>query len=355
MKLTDKNIEAYLVLGAENKRYISGFTGSNSLVIAYENGGFFATDGRYTLQANQEVKSGFEKVIITAGDSFMEVLKKELQAKGIKRLGFDPNHINLSLYNDYKEALSFLEMVSVPSLVEEKRLCKTEEEINNIKEAVKITDRVLLEGQKEIKEGMTEKELANLLDYYHVKFGGEKPSFDTIVAFGENAALPHATPGDRKLKSGDIITVDFGCFYNGYCSDMTRTFFFGEPKSEELVKIHNIVNEAGKRQMAAVKEGASTKEIDAIGRDYITEQGYGECFAHGTGHGIGLEIHESPRLNTVSDVILKEGMAITIEPGIYVEGLGGVRIENDLIVRKDGAESLNQSDRSYNVLNELNK
>ncbi len=355
MNLISNNLDAYLVLGAENKRYVSGFTGSSSLVLKYPEGGFFATDGRYTLQANKEVKKGFEKVIITAGLDFLELLKKELKSKGVKRLGFDSNHINLNLYNQYKKALDFLEMVDVPFLVEEQRLCKTEEEITNIKEAVKITDRVLLEGQKEIKEGMTEKELANLLDYYHVKFGGEKPSFDTIVAFGENAALPHATPGDRKLKSGDIITVDFGCFYNGYCSDMTRTFFFGEPKSQELIKIHDIVNEAGKRQMAAVKEGASTKEIDAIGRDYIKEQGYGEFFAHGTGHGIGLEIHESPRLNNVSDFILKEGMAITIEPGIYIEGLGGVRIENDLIVRKEGAESLNQSNRSYNVLNELNK
>lgn len=355
MELKKNSIDAYLVLGAENKRYISGFTGSNSLVIKYEKGGFFATDGRYTLQAKEEVYEEFEQTIITAGASFKDVLKEELIKKGIKRLGFDGSKLTLTAYKEHKENLNFLEMVNVESLIEEERLFKKDEEVAKIKEAVKITDKVFLEGIKEIKEGMTEKELANLLDYYHVKFGGEKPSFDTIVAFGDHTALPHATPGERKLKKGDIITIDFGCFYEGYCSDMTRTFFFGEAQNDELVKIHNIVNEAGKRQMAAVKEGMSSFEIDKIGRDYIKEQGYGDKFAHGTGHGIGLEIHETPLLNTVSDVTLKDGMAITIEPGIYVEGLGGVRIENDLIVRKDGAEILNTSNRSYDVFNELEK
>ncbi|MFV0288396.1 MAG: M24 family metallopeptidase [Mycoplasmatales bacterium] len=214
-----------------------------------------------------------------------------------------------------------------------------------------ITDKTFNYCLQFLKEGITEKEYANKLDFYHKEFGADGPSFNTIVAFGEHAALPHAQPGARKLKQGDIITVDYGCFYKGYCSDMTRTFFFGQPQDEELVKIHEIVLQAHHLQIAAIAPGKSTKEIDKIGRDLITEHGYGQTFAHGTGHGIGLEIHEAPLLNSVSDTILKEGMIITIEPGIYLEGKGGVRIENDIIVTKDGYESLNQTDRSLDVYN----
>ncbi len=348
--------DAYLVLGRENKRYISSFTGSSSMVVLLKNNkGLFLTDGRYELQAQEEVDEMFNIKVLENNSLFLDELKKFLIKNNIKTLGLDYNHIKLSNYNKYKKELNFLQLKEINNLVENKRICKTKEEIENIKQAAKITDKTLNHCLKFLKEGITEAQFANLLDYYHKEFGASGPSFDTIVAFGENSAYPHANISDKKLKNGDIIKIDFGCFYNGYCSDMTRTFFFGKPKDKKLIDIHNIVKRAHEEQLKHLKEGENTKEIDKIGRDIITKEGYGDTFNHGTGHGIGLEIHEAPRLNQLTDVDLKEGMVVTIEPGIYVQGLGGVRIEEDVVITKDGYEPINQTDKSYDLYNDFIK
>lgn len=355
MNIKKYDIDAFLVLGAENKRYVTGFTGSSSMVLLLEGKGYFFTDGRYSIQSKEEVKDMFEIYILEQGESLMDAVINCLKSNNLTKLGLDGNHISYLEYKELQEGYKELEIKDIQGLVEGQRLCKTKDEIAKIKEAVRITDKTFNHCLQFLKEGMTEKEYATELDYYHQKFGATGPSFSTIVAFGDHSSLPHAMAGQRTLKKGDIIKVDFGCFYDGYCSDMTRTFFFGEPNDEELVNIHNIVREAHELQIKAVKPGIGTKEIDKIGRDYIKEKGYDGKFIHGTGHGIGLEIHESPRLNQASNVILEEGMAITIEPGIYLEGKGGVRIENDVIVTKDGYDSLNETDKSYDVYNKSNK
>ncbi len=341
---------AYIVYGDENKRYLSGFTGSFSIVILLENKGILFTDSRYQIQAKKEVYNNFDIKIIIPKDYIKEI-GDYLHSKGIKQLAFDPNLITLMQYENLKKDLSWIKLISKPGYIQSMRIYKSKDEISKIKEAVKITDKTLQHCLQYLEEGISEKQFANKLDYYHKEFGADGESFNTIVAFAENSAKPHAVSGNKKLKQGNIIKVDFGCFYKGYCSDMTRTFFFGEPKSKELIKIHDIVREAHELQLKALKPGVVAKDIDKIGRDYISSKGYTGKFTHSTGHGIGLEIHEEPTISSTSETILEEGMAITIEPGIYIEGLGGVRIENDVIVTKDGYVSLNTTSKSYDLYN----
>ncbi len=342
--------KAYIVYGYENKRYISGFTGSFSIVLLLENKGILFTDSRYQIQAKKEIYENFDIKIIEP-KNYIKEIGNYLQSKRIKQLAFDPNLITLTQYETLKSKFSWIKLISKPGYVQSMRIYKSKDEISKIKKAVKITDETLQYCLQYLEEGITEKQFANKLDYYHKKFGADGESFSTIVAFAENSAKPHAVSGNKKLKYGNIIKIDFGCFYKGYCSDMTRTFFFGESKSKELIKIHDIVREAHELQISAVKPGVIAKDIDKIGRDYISSKGYTGKFTHSTGHGIGLEIHEEPTINSTSETLLEEGMAITIEPGIYIEGLGGVRIENDVIVTKDGCESLNTTNKSYDLYN----
>lgn len=343
-------IDAYLVLGAENKRYCSGFTGTTCEVLLTKNKNYIITDGRYELRSKEEVNDDFEIIIINTSESYHTYLINLIKKENIKTLGFDGKMMSFAKYKNFENDLEGVALTSIESLIEKQRVCKTEEELEKIKKAVEITDKTFTDFLGLLKEGMTEIEAKNLVDHRHIVNGGEKASFDTIMAFGENTALPHASPTNRKLKKGDIVTIDFGVFYKGYCSDMTRTFFFGEPNEKELVDIHNIVREAHELQLSEVCAGKTVKEIDKLGRDYIASKGYGDKFIHGTGHGVGLEIHEAPTVNSSSDEILKAGMVITIEPGIYVEGLGGVRIENDVIVTETGYISLNKSSKEHNIL-----
>ncbi len=227
------------------------------------------------------------------------------------------------------------ELGAATSIIASIRMIKTQDEIEKLIAAQNIADRAFSELLGMLEPGMTEREVAMELEYFMKKFGADEPSFDTIVGSGPNGALCHATPSDRKLTYGDMVVMDFGVRKDGYCSDMTRTIAIGDPV-DELKKIYKIVREAQAMTLRAVKPGVEGKKLDAIARECIKARGYGDCFGHSLGHGFGLEVHEGPSASTRSNDVLRPGMTITVEPGIYVEGLGGVRIEDCLIVTDDG-------------------
>ncbi len=344
-----KDIEALFVTGHENKRYVSGFRGSESLVALLPTKVIFVTDGRYQTAIKTQLKDGVEAHITNVGQSHFDCMIELLKAEGINKLGIEATNMTVNMYDALKSALPSVELVSTIDVIEGLREIKTEEELDLIRAAVKITDKTFDYVIENIKPGMTEVEVRNLVDGGHALFGGDKPSFDTIVASGPNSALPHATPTERVIENGDIVTIDFGTFKNGYCSDMTRTFFVGEATNEKLIDIHNTVHKAWEVQIASAKAGITGHDLDKIGRDIITEAGYGEYFIHGTGHSLGLEVHENPRVAKGWHSELQVGHVVTIEPGIYIEGIGGVRIENDIIIRENGCESLNTAPTNFDV------
>lgn len=341
--LEKAKVDVLWISNEYNKRYITGFTGTTSEVFITKDQIYILTDGRYKTQVAEQVKEGVEILITETPKSYLENTKDFL--KGYKIVGVESEHVSYAMFNKLSEQIS-AEVVGVVGAIEELRAIKDDTEMTLIKKACQISDDCYKYVYENIKPGMTEIEIQVMIESYHILNGGESICH-TIVATGENAAKPHAVPTTRKVVEGDIITLDIGVFYEGYCSDMTRTFFLGEAKDEELKKIHGIVLEANRLQTEAVKAGVVCKDIDAIGRDYITSQGYGDKFIHGTGHGMGLEVHEEPYVAIGVETILEAGNVITIEPGIYIEGLGGVRIENDILVKEDGHEILNKSPMGY--------
>lgn len=341
--LENEQIDVLWVSNAINKRYITGFTGSTSEVFITKEKIYIMTDGRYQTQVYEEIKDGIEVIIATTPKSYFENTKTFLA--NYETVGIEAEHVSIATFNKLEAELG-PEIICVTGAIEKLRARKTPEEVAKIKKACEITDACLVYANQNIKEGMTEIEIQVMIESFHILNGGESICH-TIVATGENAAKPHAVPSNRQVKKGDIITLDIGVFYQGYCSDLTRTFFLGEANNEELIKIHGIVLEANRLQTEAVKVGMKGKDIDAIGRNYITECGYGDKFIHGTGHGMGMEVHEEPYVAIGVETELEEGNVITIEPGIYVEGLGGVRIENDILVTKDGYEILNKAPMGY--------
>ncbi len=342
-------IDVLIVTNHENKKYVSGFKGSESLVALFKDNVVFVTDGRYKTAVKADLKAGVEAYITETGQSHFDKLVSVLKTKNIKNIGIEANNMTVSMLENFKNAFDNCQFVSTYNELETVREIKSEEELDLIKEAVKITDKAFSYVIENIKPGMSEIEVRNMVDQAHFNLGADSLSFETIVASGPNGALPHAKPSDRIIEDGDMVTIDFGCFKNQYCSDMTRSFFVGSATNEKLIEIHNIVYKAWETQIAAAKAGMSGHELDKIGRDIIEEAGYGEYFMHGTGHALGLEVHENPRVAKGWTKQLLPGHVVTIEPGIYVEGIGGVRIENDIIIREGGCESLNTSNPNFDV------
>jgi len=345
-----KELDAFYVTNLVNVEYLTGFTGSAGAVLITKDATYFATDGRYKTQSQQEVRKDVKIIMTNAGESLAEALSKEVS---IETMGIEANYVTLDAYQEIKSKFDGVSIKLISGLLEKKREIKTQDEIAKTKEAVKITDLAFESLMSEELIGKTEIDIKNFLEAKMYELGGTGLAFDMIVASGENAAKPHATPSMKKIEKGDILTVDFGAKYKGYCADMTRTFFVSKPKRKKLVKVHYTVKEAMEAQIAMVAPGVSTNAIDKVGRDIINNQGYEGKFSHGTGHGFGIDVHETPYLNQVVDNVLKEGMIITIEPGIYIEGMGGVRIEQDLLVTADGCEILNKSNTSYDVYNNI--
>lgn len=340
--LKRKNIEAILITDYYNLRYLTGFTGSNGMALFTEKNQYFFTDFRYYEQADKEVKpNGFN--IIKSKGKIEDDVYNILSTEKIKKIGIEDKNITLDKYNKFKNIFKNIEFYMLEDEVQKLRVIKKENEILNIKKAVEIVDNSFTEILNYIKEGVTEKELANTLEYIMKKNGADEKSFDTIVASGVRSAMPHARASDKIIEKNRFLLFDFGAYYNGYVSDMTRTVFFGKNIDEKHKKIYEIVKEAQELGLKSAKAGITTKELDGIVRDFIKSKGYGDNFGHGLGHGIGLEIHELPTVSYRTDTKLCENMVCTIEPGIYIEGFGGVRIEDDVIIKKDGCEILNKT------------
>lgn len=339
-KLVENGLDAFLIKKIFNVRYLSNFSGSAGVVLITKDKNYFISDFRYKSQSNEEVLKDFEIIIFKqASNSFLGDLIKE---NDLKRIGVESNALVLSEFETIKKEFNNVEFVPVDSLIENIVIRKTEAEISEIQKAVDITDRVFEKMLSMIKPGMTEKEVAAEITYHHKKYGAEKDAFDPIVASGERSAFPHARPTGKVIQTGELVTLDFGCTVNGFNSDLTRTIAVGKIP-DDAVKIYNIVREAQQLCLDNVRIGIKGKDLDAFPRSYIAQHGYGDNFGHGTGHGLGLEVHEIPKINPYSEYILEENNVFTVEPGIYVEGFGGVRIEDDVVVRKDGCQILNKS------------
>lgn len=338
-------IDALLITSEFNRRYMTGFTGSAGVVLISKDKALFITDFRYVEQASKQCE-GFE--IVKHTGTIPEEVSEQAKKMGIQKLGFEQDHLTYSAFKAYEKAVK-TELVPISGVIEKLRLIKGESEIKILKVAADIADAAFKHILDFIRPGVTELAVSNELEFFMRKAGAASSSFDIIVASGYRSALPHGVASDKVIEKGDLVTLDFGAYYNGYVSDITRTVAVGEP-DEKLKEVYNIVLEAQLRGMEGIKPGMSGKEADALTRGHITEKGYGEYFGHSTGHGIGLEVHEGPALSAKSDIILEPGMLVTVEPGIYIPGLGGVRIEDDTLITKDHNEKLTHSTKELIIL-----
>lgn len=344
-QLQNLGINGLLITNPYNRRYMTGFTGTAGVVLISETKASFITDFRYVEQANKQVQ---HYDIVQHKGTIIEEVARLATSMGIKKLGFEQDDLSYSTYSSYKNEIG-VDFVPVSGAVEKLRLIKSEQEIKILKEATDIADAAFKHVLDFIRPGVTELDVANELEFFMRKAGAVSSSFDTIVASGFRSALPHGVASEKVIEKGEFVTLDFGAYYKGYCSDITRTVAVGEVSSE-LKNIYDIVLEAQLRGMAGIKAGITGKQADALTRDYITAQGYGEYFGHSTGHGLGMEVHESPALSFRSDTVLEPGMLVTCEPGIYVPNLGGVRIEDDTLVTVEGNEPLSHSTKDLIIL-----
>lgn len=344
-RLEELGLDGMLISSTYNRRYITGFTGTAGAALITKNKALFITDFRYTEQAVEQCL-GYE--IIRQKGSIPEEVASQVKKLGIQKLGFEEEHVTFSLYKVLEKGIA-AELVPISGEIEKLRLIKTASEIKILKEAAEIADAAFKHIINFIRPGLTELEVSNELEFFMRKSGAASSSFDIIVASGYRTALPHGVASDKLIETGDFVTLDFGAYYKGYVSDITRTISVGEP-ADKLKDIYNIVLEAQKLGVSKIKPGMTGKQADALTRDYIAEHGYGEYFGHSTGHGIGLEVHEGPALSMKSDIVLEPGMVVTVEPGIYIPGLGGVRIEDDIVITEDHNERLTYSDKELIIL-----
>ena len=318
----------------ESLYYLTGFTGEGGLVLTQDKI-LLITDSRYTEQTKREVPD-LPVYIVKKG--YEEEIAQVINDLGITRLSLSSRRMSHYLVNKLGNAVT-AQIVPQDDPVGELRKIKDSDEILRIREATRVTEESLQELLSEVKVGVTERHLALRLEWLMRTRGAERVAFDLIIAAGENTALPHYQPGDRKLREGDLLLCDIGAQVNHYCSDMTRVFSVGEP-TQQAKELYDLVLRANRTGVAALKPGASGKEVDAAARDVIAAAGHKEHFGHGLGHGVGLEVHESPRLSPLSKDTLQPGMVVTVEPGVYLPGFGGVRIEDLLVVTENGYESI---------------
>jgi len=342
--LKTKHLEAIIVLSDYNRRYLSGFTGTSGALIITNSEKLLLTDFRYIEQATDQA-AGF-KVIKQQGQ-LIESIKSTLEDLNVQNVGFEGNLVSYDTYLQLSK--SYISLISISGLIEKIREVKDEQEIANIQKAAQIVDDAYEYILTVAKAGMTELELKAKLESKMLELGSEGPSFNTIVASGVRGALPHGVASDKVINQGELITLDYGAYYNGYASDITRTFAIGEPDAQ-LKEIYNIVLQANLKGIEAAKQGITGKELDAVARDYITEKGYGEAFGHSLGHGIGLDVHEGPNLSKKSESTLELNNCVTIEPGIYLDGIGGVRIEDDILITENGCERFTKSSKDLIIL-----
>ncbi len=332
--MAEEELDAFLVSSPANRRYLSGFTGSNGYLVITDSEAILATDFRYIEQAQAE-SPGFEVNHIRGGEPWFPGLVDQLD---LSTVGFEADDMTVTAFSRLRETVEEAEtdvdFVKTAGVTEWIRAVKDDDEIESLDHAVQIADQAMAKIQREIRVGMTEREVAWELHKEMRRLGAEGPSFDTIVAVGPNAALPHHRADDTVVREGEPIVIDMGANYRGYCSDLTRTFVLGE-QDDTFRHIYGIVLQAQMAAIEAARPGMTGKEIDSVAREVITGVGYGDEFGHGLGHGVGLVIHERPMVEPRSQDVVDNGMVFTIEPGIYISGWGGIRIE-DIVVMEDG-------------------
>jgi Xaa-Pro aminopeptidase len=327
-----------------NIRYLSGFTGSDGVLIVSNNRTVLLVDGRYITQAKLEAA---DTEIFEYKDKIRGIVEA-VNELNLKHIGFEAESVVVQMYNLLIRELPDKVFVPVGEELRLLRAYKDEAEITLMRKAAQISSAAVLDLRSEIKFGYSEKELALQLETIARKSGADQLAFETIFASGENSALPHATPTDRKIKRGDFIVVDFGIKYKGYCSDETCTFVF-QKLTEEQNNVYQLVQEAQDRAIDIVREGVNAAEVDRCARNVFGKK-YEKYFSHGTGHGVGLEVHEAPRLSPVSRDILKAQMVVTVEPGLYFPGRWGIRIEDTVLVKKNSCEKLTKMDKRLTII-----
>ncbi|MCR6096681.1 aminopeptidase P family protein [Salipaludibacillus agaradhaerens] len=343
----ENGIDGILITNPYNRRYLTGFTGTAGVVVVSDEKAKLITDFRYIDQAQEEV---VEFEVIQHNRALHEEVANQVKEMGITRLGFEKNVMTYSHYDTYKATIN-CELIPVSELVENLRLIKSNEEVVIIQEAVDIADAAFSHIQSYLRPGVKEIDISNELEFFMRKNGAVSSSFDIIVASGYRSALPHGVASDKVIEKGELVTLDFGAYYKGYCSDITRTVAIGEPSSQ-LREIYETVLQAQLIGVNHIKAGLTGKEADALTRNYINEKGYGQYFGHSTGHGLGMEVHEAPGLSHRSDKRLKAGMVVTVEPGIYMTGIGGTRIEDDILITDNGNNILSKSSKELLILGE---
>ncbi|MFZ5996290.1 MAG: M24 family metallopeptidase [Nitrospirota bacterium] len=342
--LTRKKIDALYVGAIKNVRYLTGFTGSSGFVLISRDRGVFVTDFRYQEQAGNEVK-GYE-IEIERGKR-IKVLQALLKKLGAKRLGFET-----SLSYEFYALLKTLPLVLSPqsNLIENLRKVKDAEEVAAIREAVRRAEEAFLAVKPRIKAGVRERDIALRLEEQLKKTGCRSIPFDIIVASGNNASMPHARATEKKIAKGDFVIIDWGGEADGYFSDMTRTLLMSGEALSEKRAVYEVVNSAREKAVQSVKKGVTTRAVDAAARDTIKKAGYGDFFGHGTGHGIGLDVHEAPRVSWLRSERIADGTVFTIEPGIYIPHLGGVRIEDMVLMEKGKGVVLTTLGRELEII-----
>ncbi len=335
--LSARQLNGFLVTAQANGRYLTGFTGSDGLCFVTPAAAFFVTDFRYMEQAAKEVASFFD--LLFAHQSLFQPLAEKKLLPPLAKIGFEAAHLSYAQFQKLKEWFPETDFVPTEKILEEQAMRKEEAEIALLRQAARMADRALEEVLPLIKPGKKEREIAAELTYRMRLLGSEKDAFEPIVASGIRSALPHGLASDKIIGHNEFVMLDFGAVFHGYTSDMTRTIVVGKA-SPEMKKMYKTVREAQAKAIEAARPGMSCHELDQVAREHIGKAGYGQFFLHSLGHGLGLQVHSEPRVGSGSEVVLEENMVITIEPGIYIPEVGGVRIEDDIVIRKDGAECL---------------
>ncbi len=343
--LEEKSLDAIYIGYNPNIKYLTNFSGSAGSVLITKAKDYFITDFRYKDQSQKEVH-GFEIVI---NYSTQDELKRILESEGIKILGFEATHMSYGAYENNINNFPGVKFIPLTDVVEKLTMQKTDDELAKIQKAIGISDKTFSKMLEFIKPGMKELDVSAEITYTHKKLGALKDAFEPIVASGWRAALPHGIASNKIIEKGEILTLDFGCVHEGFCSDMTRTIALGDP-GDEMKKVYGIVLDAQLKAIDAARSGISSKSLDSAARDIINSHGYGENFGHGLGHGLGIEVHEMPNLSQRTDMTLAENSVVTIEPGIYLEKLGGVRIEDDIILKPDGCVVMNKSPKDLIII-----
>lgn len=347
--LKQRKLDGIIVSHIPDIRYLCGFSGSAGTLFVSRKKAWFVTDGRYDTQAAEELPDTVELIIDRAHISRLK--SEKIIGKGMT-IGFQDQYVTVAMHEGMKRLLKKkVKLEPVGSLVRTVTAIKTEEDVANVKKAANIAAKVYREILKIVKPGISERDVATEISYLGRKFGSEGDAFDIIVASGYRSALPHGRASAKKIKSGELVTLDFGCIWNGFNSDMTRTFAVGDP-GQEARHVYNVVYNAEREGVKQARAGMEARELDAVCRNIIDEAGYGEAFTHSTGHGLGIEVHEFPGVakGSPESVTLQPGMIVTIEPGIYLPQKFGVRIEDDVLIEKDGCRELTSASRKLMVL-----